>query len=196
LGSGVFASDQDTLTPTLFYGFTTTHAVGGLNFSNSTLYYGENNIIYRRDPLTAQTLVQSTPLPDIFGALAIGPQILGDVNLDGHVNVADIQALMVALSDLHGYEAHNSLNDADLLSIADIDRNGTVNNADIQALITLVANNTVIVSGGPLPGSTLGGGEPGAASTPPVTAVPEPASIVLLTFGALAIALRRYTVFK
>ena len=47
-----------------------------------------------------------------------------------------------------------------------------INNADVQALINLVANN-------------------GLAAAVRLTAVPEPASIVLLGIGALAIAFRR-----
>ena len=74
--------------------------------------------------------------------------------------------------------------------VADVNQDGFVNNADIQFLITLVADN-INVSGEALPGSTVSGGEAGSTSSPPVTAVPEPATIVLLGLGALAIAIRR-----
>jgi hypothetical protein len=45
---------------------------------------------------------------------------LGDFNNDGHVDAADISAMMVALSDLHGYEAAYDLSDPPLLLIGDI----------------------------------------------------------------------------
>ena len=53
------------------------------------------------------------------------------------------------------------------LALGDLNGDGQVNNADLQALINLLAN--------------VGG----SAS---LTAVPEPASIVMLGIGALAIA--------
>jgi hypothetical protein len=98
---------------------------------------------------------------------------LGDVNRDSHVDVADISALETALSDLDQYKSTNSLTDLQLFNlVANVDGVGNVTNADIQALIILLAN------GG-------GGGS--------VTAVPEPASLILLVFAApfVAFASRR-----
>ena len=100
----------------------------------------------------------------------------GDINRDGQVTVADIQALMVALSDLNAYKAANpdlANNPQLLLQVLDVNGDGKIDNTDLQALIDLVANNA---SGG-------GGGQ--------LTAVPEPATIVLLGLGALAIAFCR-----
>jgi hypothetical protein len=99
----------------------------------------------------------------------------GDINRDGKVTVADISALMTALSDLSGYRStHSGMSDPiQFMEVADVNNDTQVNNTDIQALISLVANNA---SGG-------GGGQ--------LTAVPEPGSIVLLGLGALAFAFRR-----
>jgi hypothetical protein len=84
----------------------------------------------------------------------------GDINRDGKVTVADISALMSALSDLNGYRAAKNLTDPQqFLEVADVNGDGAVNNADLQALISIVANNPA------------GGG---------ALAVPEPASLILL----------------
>ena len=91
----------------------------------------------------------------------------GDFNRDGQVTAADVSAMMQALADLKTYQATYSLTNAQLLEIADVNGSGQVTNADLQALINLLAN----------------GGGNGS-----LTIVPEPASIVLLGLGALAIA--------
>lgn len=98
--------------------------------------------------------------------LALEP---GDINRDAHVNSGDIEAMMAALTDLPSYQTANGLtNPQQFLQVADVNRDGKFNNADLQALLNL---------------PIMGGG---SAAT-----VPEPASIVLLGLGALAIAFRR-----
>ena len=89
----------------------------------------------------------------------------GDFNRDGHVNAADIPAMLAALTDLNSYKATNSLSDANLLSIGDIDSSGAVTNADVQALLDLLKS---------------GGGS--------VDAVPEPPSIALMALAAVVFA--------
>ena len=54
----------------------------------------------------------------------------GDFNRDGHVNAADLPAMVAALTDLNAYKSANGLTSAQLLSIGDIDLSGTVTNAD------------------------------------------------------------------
>ena len=77
----------------------------------------------------------------------------GDVNQDGSVSVADISALMVALTDIADYESgslmfqgnfvrtnHAAALDApDTVDVADIDGDGFLTNLDIQSEINLVA---------------------------------------------------------
>jgi hypothetical protein len=102
------------------------------------------------------------------GVLSVIPTVHGDFNRDGQVTAADIPAMLTALTDLNSYTSTNSLSPTQLASIGDFDNSGTVTNRDIQGLLDLVAS--------------LGGGS--------VAAVPEPASLVLLSVGVLMAACR------
>jgi hypothetical protein len=96
---------------------------------------------------------------------------LPDFNGDGTITVADISAMMQALSNPTDYEAQHDLPNDDFISMGDIDGDGNVTNADIQALISIAATNASAVSSG-------------AAS-----AVPEPASMLLFGIGGLLLIL-------
>jgi hypothetical protein len=89
----------------------------------------------------------------------------GDVNLDGHVNSADILALMNALSDLSSYQSvHFPTSPNLMLDVADVDGDNEVTNADLQGLLNLLK------TGG------------GSADT-----VPEPYSVVLAALGFMGL---------
>src|SRR5262249_15444856 len=64
-----------------------------------------------------------------------GVLTLGDINQDGHVNGADILALMRALTDINKYETiDHSLTPIQAMTIADINFDDKITNADLQAL--------------------------------------------------------------
>ena len=123
------------------------------------------------------------------GTLAVVDQNLvpGDLNHDLQVTVADISALMTALSNLNGFETSRGITtNAQLLQVADINGDGVVNNLDLQSLISEEANSII--------GSVVIGGSGSGGAT--LVAVPEPASISLLFLGGIAALLvhRRRTV--
>lgn len=99
--------------------------------------------------------------------------IAGDFDFDGKLTAADLSAMMAALTDMNKFEADHTLTDEQLAALGDVDQSGSFTNADLQSLIVALAN------------SPAGGGA--------LSAVPEPAGVVLAVLGAAAmlIAVRR-----
>ena len=85
--------------------------------------------------------------------------VRGDFNLDGSVTVADIQAMLTALTDLRRYQWTKGISNADLLAIGDLNGDHRMTNADIQPLLALIAS------------------QPGSGS---VEVVPEPESVAMM----------------
>ena len=104
------------------------------------------------------------------GTITATPDVPGDFNRDGQVTVADVSAMVSALSDLNDYQSANTLTTQQLSQIGDLNGDGIVNNADLQGLISSLASNT------------SGGGS--------LTAVPEPIAAIPMTIGATIFALR------
>ena len=97
--------------------------------------------------------------------LASVPFLPGDFNRDGHVNAADIPAMLSALADLNAYKATKGLTDPNLLVIGNLNGSGSLTNADLSALIGLLRS---------------GGGS--------LATVSEPASMWLLAFALPGLA--------
>jgi hypothetical protein len=90
----------------------------------------------------------------------------GDFDFNGFTDVADIGAMMTALSDLPKYQAsHGNMTMTDLVALGDfVDDHTVVDNLDLQGLINFVAN-AVPPGGGML------------------SAVPEPSTWLLFALG-------------
>ena len=114
-------------------------------------------------------IVWNTSQLYITGALSVmNTFYAGDFNRDGHVDAADILAMMAALTDLPDYRTAHGLTDPTLFGlVADVNGDGSFTNADLQYLLTTLKS---------------GGGSAGS--------VPEPTSIVLFAIGAIVIAIR------
>ena len=107
-------------------------------------------------------------LKDGVESLSLTPDqvpLRGDLNRDGHVDGADIPALLQALTDLNAYQTKYGLPAAATLAIGDLNGDGKVTNADLQTLLTLLKT---------------GGGS--------LAAVPEPTSGMLLVLALPGLA--------
>lgn len=59
----------------------------------------------------------------------------GDLNFDGHVDAADIPAMMTALANLNAYQQAHGFSGSTLLSVGDLNGDHAVTNTDLQVLI-------------------------------------------------------------
>lgn len=99
-----------------------------------------------------------------FTFSGVAPQV-GDVDQNGVVSVADVQALMTALVDLPAYASvHPALNPSQVSLVLDVNHDNQVNSADIQSLIVGLASGIL-------------GNHP--------QVVPEPAAFQLSLLGAV-----------
>ena len=142
-----------------------------ITFTGSGLLPAQLNKVHFTGYVTGSQLITGGELVPLT-ALKIG-----DVNQDGVVSVADISALMTALTDPATYLTnHPALVDSlTVTDLFDVNGDGKDTSTDIQALISKIATN---------------GGNPS------LSAVPEPTSLVLLAIGGvcgIAIRLRRKT---
>jgi hypothetical protein len=78
--------------------------------------------------------------PAMSSAYSVTVYALDDVDLDNHVNNADISALLTALNDFNGYQSSHNLSYQAAVLICDANQDGLVTNADTQALISLLYN--------------------------------------------------------
>jgi GH35 family endo-1,4-beta-xylanase len=92
----------------------------------------------------------------------------GDLDLDGKVTNADLQAELSALADPNGYEASTGLSAADLVTMGDVNGDHAFDVGDLGALMNLLS------------------GSAGGGST---SAVPEPSTFLLYVLGGSTAAL-------
>jgi len=127
---------------------------GAVNFNG---YYGDYTVTVNgvTHPLT---LTKGTT----NYAILINPTP-GDLDLDGKVTNADLQAELIALADPSAYEASTGLSASDLVTMGDVNGDHAFNVGDLRALMNLL-------------GSSTGGGS--------TSVVPEPSSMLLFVLGA------------
>lgn len=93
----------------------------------------------------------------IYGSNAAPAFQIGDVNLSGGVDGADISPMMTALTNQSGYLSnHPGLSTGDALYILDVNRDGFVTNADLQALLNCLRGTNSF----PLDNAIFGGPNP------------------------------------
>ena len=165
-GGGIVDFASSTTIP-----WTPNKAVSILNWTGSpNTAGGTDQLTFDSAGLTAAQIA-AVHFQGYNGAKFIGNELvpistttrkLGDINVDGHVNAADVTAMLGMLTDLNAYKTSKSLSTDDILNIGDIDSSGSVTNADLQALITYIQS--------------------GNGSLAPV---PEPGTLVLLVCGAI-----------
>ena len=118
------------------------------------------------------------------------PQLVGDWNLDGHVNMLDVLAMERALVDLNGFMSTNGLTSAQLVALGDVNGDHQVTNADLQALLNLLRGGGGSGSGsgsGSLDSDTVGSSQNVAAvSSLPVTVVDDTEQIAAASDSQVA----------
>ncbi|HEY2882296.1 MAG TPA: hypothetical protein VGJ15_07675 [Pirellulales bacterium] len=134
------------------------HSIGWI-LSGNSIPAGAYGFAYRaigfKDGNPQSPFVASDPLVVVFntpdftssGSLADAQTTIfqaiygGDFNLDSQHTSADLDLMLVALTNADQYRAGMDLNDFEYNAIADLDRDGTVTNADMQNLISLLNGN-------------------------------------------------------
>jgi hypothetical protein len=132
-------------------------ASGSFDSFNALTYSGVKNDLTAVDFRVMDVLGYDLIVP--------GPSVPGDFSRDGRLTGDDLQAMLLALTDLHSYEDITGLSAEALVLLGDLNGDHAVTNADIQALLDLLAGK-------------------GAAPS-----VPEPPSLLLLACGILCLIL-------
>lgn len=89
------------------------------------------------------------------------PLLIGDLDQDNRRAVADLQALMAALTNENAYQTSHGFSNSQFLTVADVNGDHLVTNTDLQALLSMLANDT----------------------QPQISPVPEPSGVCLVACG-------------
>ncbi len=114
--------------------------------------------------LNANSLSYMMPAESVTTLVLVKSQ-LGDLNLDGVVNGADLQTMMAVLKNEGSYETSHNLTATNLAALGDFNGDGVVDAADLSGMEQYLVDGTI-----------------GTGST---TVVPEPATFALGVVGGL-----------
>jgi hypothetical protein len=117
-------------------------------------FTGNNQLTYNMPAMSVTTLV------------LVKPQ-LGDLNLDGLVDNADIQAMLSALKNPSAFEAAHNLTDQNLWALGDFSGDHAFNAADLPLMLQYLTTQSAA-----------------GAATP----VPEPSTLLLCALAGIAMA--------
>jgi hypothetical protein len=120
----------------------------------------------------ANSLNYTMPAESVTTLVLVKAQ-LGDVNLDGQANNADLQTLLIALANESSYQTAHNLTAANLATLADFTHDGIVDTPDVSGMMQYLTS-----------------GVTGGGSAVPA---PEPSAFLLLVGGAslLAVVVRK-----
>jgi hypothetical protein len=137
--------------------------------NNATAPIAHANLL-SGSPLTwtgANSLNYLMPAESVTTLVLVKPQ-LGDLNLDGVVNLADLQTMLSVLKNESSYETAHNLTPVNLAALGDFNGDGVVNAADLSGMEQYLTSGTI-----------------GTDST---STVPEPATIVLGGIGLMMLS--------
>jgi len=98
----------------------------------------------------ANSLNYTMPAESVTTLVLVKEQ-LGDLNLDGVVNNADLQALLAALKNESSYEIAHNLTAANLAALGDFNHDGVLDAADISGMIQFLTSGSSSGSTVPVP---------------------------------------------
>jgi autotransporter-associated beta strand protein len=172
---------------TLTFGDNNNSSTSKLDITNNILFAGGTAAdaldAINKGKVVSTTLINGLALgykavTSPAGSYEIRTTLLGDTDLDGHVNVQD-------LSNLAG---NFGITAGGTWLGGDLDYNGTVNIADLSDLAGNFGKDLGPSTG---TGGSSAAAAPAAAVAGGASSVPEPASLGLLGFGALGLLARR-----
>jgi hypothetical protein len=160
-GYGTTSIEDRSLSGGLLSSFTVAHIQNSalaLDPADGTLWMGTSTSLgtFQQYSRSGQLLsTQFYPTLTTVGILGGEFQVnflRGDFTRDGHVNAADVTAMLSALTDLNGYELSKGLNDSQLQAIGDVNGDRQVTNAEDRDMPPIWKVRIYFQSNGVIPG--------------------------------------------